>query len=85
MEIANDTQGNSIMPISNLLSYADLVRIGVVNNRTQLSRLKKGQEFPEGFLISENARRWQEDEVAEWIEVRRGTGSYDKIGRATND
>ncbi len=59
------------MPISILLSYADLVRIGVVNNRTQLSRLTKGQDFPVGFLISANARRWQEEEVDEWIELRR--------------
>ena len=59
------------MTISNLLSYADLVRIGVVNNRTQLSRLTKSQNFPEGFLLSANARRWQEEEVDEWIELRR--------------
>ena len=59
------------MTISNLLSYADLVRLGIVNNRTQLSRLTKCQNFPEGFLISANARRWQEEEVDEWIELRR--------------
>ena len=65
------------MSISNLLSYADLVRIGVVNNRTQLRRLTKENNFPKGFLLSVNARRWTEDEVSEWVEIRRvGCGEH---------
>jgi predicted DNA-binding transcriptional regulator AlpA len=55
------------MPIPKLLSYADLVHLGVVNNRTQLSRLKKRAGFPAGFLLSANSRRWHENEIEEWV------------------
>lgn len=56
-----------LMPVSKLLSYNDLVSLGVVNNRTQLSRLKRNKGFPEGFLLSANSRRWYEHEVEEWV------------------
>ena len=60
------------MPIPKLLSYADLVHLGVVNNRTQLSRLKKRAGFPAGFLLSANSRRWHENEIEEWVSHRSG-------------
>jgi hypothetical protein len=67
------------MSIPRLLAYSDLEQSGIVNNRTQLSRNIKDLGFPEGFLISSNARRWTEDEVSEWVEVRRAicTGQMD--------
>jgi hypothetical protein len=67
------------MSVPRLLAYSDLEQCGIVNNRTQLSRNIKYLGFPEGFLISSNARRWTEDEVAEWVEVRRAicTGQMD--------
>jgi predicted DNA-binding transcriptional regulator AlpA len=55
------------MPVSKLFSFADLVGLGIVNNRTQLSRLQKNLGFPSGFLLSENARRWHEAEIEEWL------------------
>jgi hypothetical protein len=61
------------MTFSNLLSFNHLKAKGVVDNRTQLSRLIKTQNFPEGFLLSVNARRWTEEEIGEWIETRRGS------------
>jgi predicted DNA-binding transcriptional regulator AlpA len=62
------------MSVPRLLAYSDLEQCGIVNNRTQLSRNIKDLGFPEGFLISSNARRWTEDEVVEWIEARRAIG-----------
>jgi predicted DNA-binding transcriptional regulator AlpA len=58
------------MAVSKLLTYSDLVHLGVVNNRTQLSRLQKNIGFPEGFLLSANSRRWYEHEVEEWVSRR---------------
>jgi predicted DNA-binding transcriptional regulator AlpA len=58
------------MPITKLLSYNDLVSLGIVNNRAQLSRLQKNIGFPEGFLLSANSRRWHEVEVEEWVNGR---------------
>jgi predicted DNA-binding transcriptional regulator AlpA len=58
------------MSMMKMLSYADLVQVGVVNNRTQLSRLVKNYDFPTGFLISANARRWFEEDVVEWVGTR---------------
>jgi hypothetical protein len=54
-----------------VLSYADLKTNGIVNNRTQLGRLIELGDFPPGFLLSANSRRWTELEVAEWLQVRR--------------
>ena len=56
---------------SKLLSFCDLQELGVVNNRTQLSRLIENSAFPRGFLISARARRWPDKEVDEWVEMRR--------------
>lgn len=58
------------MPVSRLLSFNDLVSLGVVNNRAQLSRLQKKIGFPKGFLLSENSRRWHEHDIDEWLEGR---------------
>jgi predicted DNA-binding transcriptional regulator AlpA len=60
------------MPINKLLSYNDLVSLGVVNNRAQLSRLQRNIGFPEGFLLSANSRRWYEHEIEEWVSLRSG-------------
>ena len=56
-----------------VMSYADLNADGIVSNRTQLSRLIKNEDFPPGFLLSANSRRWTEEEVAEWLDKRRAT------------
>jgi hypothetical protein len=54
-----------------ILSYADLKTNGIVNNRTQLGRLIENHDFPSGFLLSANSRRWTEPEIAEWLDIRR--------------
>ncbi|MBT4016608.1 MAG: hypothetical protein HOE62_01565 [Alphaproteobacteria bacterium] len=54
-----------------ILSYADLKADGIVGNRTQLGRLIELDDFPPGFLLSANSRRWTELEVAEWLQKRR--------------
>lgn len=70
------------MSISKLLSYSDLVHLGVVNNRTQLSRLQRNIDFPEGFLLSANSRRWYEHEIEEWIFNRSEKADVDGLGTA---
>ncbi|HMF26434.1 MAG TPA: hypothetical protein VKG24_30540 [Pseudolabrys sp.] len=59
------------------LRYADLVALGIVNNRTTLRNwiegkgLEPGQKpFPRGQLIGPNSRAWREDEVQAWLEAR---------------
>lgn len=59
------------MALSNLLSFNQLKSKGVVNNRAQLSRLIQNCDFPKGFLVSANTRRWVEDEVSDWLDARR--------------
>jgi len=59
------------MSLPKLLSFKELKDQGVVNNMTQLHRLIKNRNFPNGFLLSANARRWTEEEVANWVEARR--------------
>jgi predicted DNA-binding transcriptional regulator AlpA len=65
------------MSITKLLSYNDLVLLGIVNNRAQLSRLQKNIGFPEGFLLSANSRRWFEHEIEEWVDHR--SGNFDSL------
>jgi predicted DNA-binding transcriptional regulator AlpA len=67
------------MPVSKLLSYNDLVLLGIVNNRAQLSRLQKNIGFPEGFMLSANSRRWFEHEIEEWVNHR--SDSFDDASR----
>lgn len=43
---------------------------GVVNSRMTLKRLIDDHGFPEGVLITPNARRWNEDLVDEWVANR---------------
>ncbi|MFI4935207.1 MAG: helix-turn-helix transcriptional regulator [Caulobacterales bacterium] len=54
-----------------LLTFDDLKARGVVNNRTQLARLIANASFPKGFLLSANARRWDESEIETWLQGRR--------------
>ena len=57
--------------MTTLLSYDDLVERGIVRNRTTLYRWIKDGKFPCGFMLSDNARRWTEDEVEEFVEAKR--------------
>jgi len=65
--------------MSKLLSFCDLQALGVVSNRTQLARLIEKNDFPPGFLLSANARRWTEEEIAEWVEARRTNGAAGQV------
>jgi len=58
-----------------LLRFADLERRGIVRNWPQLRRLISNAGFPPGFLISANARVWDEDEVDAWVDSRRSQTS----------
>jgi predicted DNA-binding transcriptional regulator AlpA len=53
-----------------LIRYNDLVAKGVVASRMTLWRLIREHNFPEGKLITPNARAWDEAEVDEWIAGR---------------
>ncbi|AZG76326.1 helix-turn-helix transcriptional regulator [Methylocystis rosea] len=53
-----------------LLRFVDLVAMGVFTNRMSLKRAIDNQNFPEGFLVTPNARAWREDEVLEWLATR---------------
>jgi len=55
-----------------LLRFADLERLGIVRNRQQLANLVKEHGFPTGWLLSPNARVWDEPEIGAWLERRRG-------------
>jgi hypothetical protein len=65
------------MPVTKLLSYNDLVRLGIFNNRAQLSRLQKSIGFPVGFLLSANSRRWHEHEIEDWVNHRSDVAAVD--------
>jgi predicted DNA-binding transcriptional regulator AlpA len=67
------------MPMNKLLSYNDLDRLGIVNNRAQLSRLQKNNGFPLGFLLSENSRRWHEQDIEEWVNLRSSEADANSI------
>jgi predicted DNA-binding transcriptional regulator AlpA len=62
------------------LRFDDLKSRQIVKNRPTLYRWIKLHKFPEGILLGPNTRVWPEEEVVEWIETRRRTGSYDRIG-----
>jgi predicted DNA-binding transcriptional regulator AlpA len=53
-----------------LIRYNDLVARGVVASRMTLWRLIREYNFPEGKLITPNARAWDEAEVDAWIASR---------------
>jgi len=67
------------MPNIKLLTFADLQERGVVSNRMQLKRLIDNHGFPEGFLLSANARRWREQDVAVWLEQREAVTAGEKV------
>ena len=58
------------MAVLNLLSFKDLKSKNIVTNRPQLSRLIKSGGFPPGFMISENSRRWREEDIVSWLNDR---------------
>lgn len=53
-----------------VIRYSDLVEMGVVNNRTQVPRIIENEGFPEGFMLSANARAWFRDDVEAWLAKR---------------
>lgn len=54
-----------------LLRFSDLQERGIVRNRQQLHNLTRDLGFPPGFLLSPNARVWDEPEVEGWLQTRR--------------
>jgi predicted DNA-binding transcriptional regulator AlpA len=52
------------------LRYADLLALGIVNNRTTLKNWIRDRGFPLGQLTGPNSRTWGEDEVEAWLAVR---------------
>ena len=53
-----------------LIRYNDLVARGIVASRMTLWRLINEHGFPEGKLITPNARAWDKSEVDAWIAAR---------------
>ena len=54
-----------------LLRFSDLQARGIVRNRVQLSNLIRDQGFPTGFMLTANARVYDESEVEDWVRARR--------------
>jgi hypothetical protein len=52
------------------LRYADLERLGIVNNRVTLQNWIRDRGFPAGQLTGPNSRTWGEDEVQVWLDSR---------------
>ena len=52
------------------LRYADLERLGVVNNRETLQNWIRDRGFPRGQLTGPNSRTWSEAEVQKWLDGR---------------
>jgi predicted DNA-binding transcriptional regulator AlpA len=50
--------------------YADLVALGIVNNRATLANWIKDRGFPAGQLTGPNSRTWDEGEVQSWLDSR---------------
>ena len=66
-----------------LLRYKDLRARGFVKNRVQLKRLIDNYGFPQGRMISPNARAWEEGEIGDWY-ASRPTESRTPQGAAKN-
>jgi predicted DNA-binding transcriptional regulator AlpA len=49
------------------LRYADLVALGVINNRATLGNWIRTRAFPPGQMTGPNTRTWDEGEVEAWI------------------
>jgi hypothetical protein len=58
-------------PPTKLLRFADLKDRGIVSNWPQLKRLQDTAAFPPGYLLSPNARVWDEHVVETWLAARR--------------
>jgi predicted DNA-binding transcriptional regulator AlpA len=52
------------------LRYADLLALGVVNNRPTLQNWIRDRGFPVGQLTGPNSRSWGEAEVQAWLDSR---------------
>ena len=52
------------------LRYADLLTLGIVNNRATLQNWINNQNFPKGSLTGPNSRTWSEAEVQRWLDSR---------------
>jgi CP4-57 regulatory protein AlpA len=55
-----------------LLGYDDLVKQGIVNNRSTLARWERDYGFPPGIRLGPHTRRWTPTEIIQWLETRRG-------------
>lgn len=53
-----------------VLRFADLVKLGLVNNRQTLRKWVIAGKFPAPFQLNENSIGWKAAEVAEWLEGR---------------
>jgi predicted DNA-binding transcriptional regulator AlpA len=56
--------------IARRLRFADLLALGLVNNRETLKNWIKKRGFPPGQLTGPNSRTWGEDEVRAWLDSR---------------
>ncbi len=52
------------------LRFADLVALGIVNNRVTLSRWQREQAFPKPVPLGPNTRVWLKEEIDGWLAVR---------------
>jgi predicted DNA-binding transcriptional regulator AlpA len=52
------------------LRYADLLALGIVNNRATLQNWINKRGFPAGQLTGPNSRTWSETEVKRWLDSR---------------
>lgn len=52
------------------LRYADLKRLGIINNRVTLGNWIRDCGFPPGQLTGPNSRTWDEASVQAWIDSR---------------
>ena len=52
------------------LRYADLLALGIVNNRPTLQNWIRDRGFPRGQLTGPNSRTWSETEVQRWLDSR---------------
>jgi predicted DNA-binding transcriptional regulator AlpA len=59
-----------MMPNMRMLSYPDLVELGVPYSRPYLSKLVREQKFPAPFSLSAYRIVWRETDVHAWIEQR---------------
>ena len=56
---------------SKLLSYNDLVSLGIVNNRQTLARWTRAGVFPAGFMtVDRGLRKWTQESVDAWLASR---------------